>query len=903
MIGQQFGHYAVERRLGSGGVGEVYLARDLRLDRRVAIKILSERRVTDERARTRFRREAQALSRLNHPNIATIFDFDQQDGRDFLVMEYIEGSSLRDIPVGGLPPADVVRLGTQLAEALVAAHGAGVVHLDLKPGNLMLTADGRLKVLDFGIARLHAPDLASTGIDGQETSTDGEETGTAANAAGTPPYMAPEQVAAGPVDRRTDIYAAGATLYELATGRRVFDKPRGIGLYESILRDKPDPPSRYTPGVSAPLEDTLMKALEKQPAKRHQTAQELLDDLRDCPTTAPPSGFRRRRRWMRRRVAIAAAAALVAVATTGYALWPVPPRPRFNARDFVLVGDLENRTTDPLLSRTVQEALTIALQQSHYVNLVSKERVAETLTLMQKPSAPITPSIAFDLCRREGVPAFIAGSVARSGEITQITVTASTVDRNGPSLLFRDRVEYQKPEELFGRVDELARRVRQNLGESLSGIAKSSEPLDRVTTGSLEALRQYSLAVSARAMGDANSIEGPLLAALQLDPDFAMAHLRLGGYYLDLVGNTDKARPSFDRAYALRDRVTDREKHFIAAEYFSAHQQFEQARDSLKALTTLYPDDPEFRYELALAHYALEELTPAIAQLRQALRVSPHVARAHGTLVMLLARNNQPVAALDASVDARKAGIDSPYLLWVRGLALEGTGDLAGARRDFEKLSETPGYYRHVGGLQAARLALYEGDMTRAIGDLARVADMTRREGDTTLELAARLQVARAAIATQDLQRARAESESVIRLTVPATTRPNGVRDAGSVALAVGDLASARACLDRLDVSTPNAIVQAAHLFLAGEIARHERHFAEAVRLLDESYARWPFYGCSRARAQVSEAVGDWAGAAAGWNAVLAAKGQILQEGFTPDLELARLGLKRASDHLSRKDE
>ena len=213
MIGQQFGHYEVESRLGSGGVGEVFLARDLRLDRRVAIKVLSERRVADERSRARFRLEAHALSRLNHPNIATIFDFDQQDGRDFLVMEYIEGRSLRDMTAGALPPDEVLRLGMQLAEALVAAHGAGVVHLDLKPGNLMLREDGRLKVLDFGIARLQLPDDAST-------DTPAEETGTAANAAGTPPYMAPEQVAAGPVDPRTDIYAAGATLYELATGRR-----------------------------------------------------------------------------------------------------------------------------------------------------------------------------------------------------------------------------------------------------------------------------------------------------------------------------------------------------------------------------------------------------------------------------------------------------------------------------------------------------------------------------------------------------------------------------------------------------------------------------------------------------------------------------------------------------------
>src|SRR6266540_1468086 len=172
MMGHQFGHYAVESRLGSGGMGVVYLARDLRLARRVAIKVLADGRVTDELARTRFRREAQALSRLNHPNIATIYDFDQQDGRDFLVMEYIEGQSLRDVGPDPLPPADVVRLGAQLAEALVAAHGAGIVHLDLKPGNMMLTKDGRLKVLDFGIARLHAPDFGDGSTRTREPDTE-----------------------------------------------------------------------------------------------------------------------------------------------------------------------------------------------------------------------------------------------------------------------------------------------------------------------------------------------------------------------------------------------------------------------------------------------------------------------------------------------------------------------------------------------------------------------------------------------------------------------------------------------------------------------------------------------------------------------------------------------------------
>jgi serine/threonine protein kinase/tetratricopeptide (TPR) repeat protein len=894
MIGQHFGHYEVESRLGSGGMGVVYLARDLRLQRRVAIKVLADGRVADELARARFRREAQALSRLNHPNIATIYDFDQQDGRDFLVMEYLEGRSLRDVGPEPLPPADVVRLGGQLAEALVAAHGAGVVHLDLKPGNMMLTADGRLKVLDFGIARLQASEYGDA-----VTHTKAADTNTVANSAGTPPYMAPEQIVAGPVDPRTDIYAAGATLYELATGHRVFDQPLGAKLYEAILRDKPEPPSRHNAGISAPLEHALMKALAKDPSNRQQTAQELLHDIQEASTAAPFPAVGASRPRSRRELALTAAAVLVALAVTGYSLWPTPVRVRFHARDFVLVGDLDNRTDDPRLSRTVQEALSIALQQSKFVNLVSRDRVVDALRRMKRPpGAPIDESTGRDICQREGVPALIAGSVTRSGTTTRIGVRVIEAGTGG--LLFAATAEYQKPEEVFSRVDDLARSLRENFGESMDAILKSSEPLQKATTGSLEALRQYSTAVEARAMGNLVAVEAPLLAALALDPDFAMAHLKLGDYYMT-AGDNARAFPEIDRAYELRDRVTDREKHFIAAAYFSAHQQFEQARDSLKALTTLYPDDHEFRYELAIAHYALEELPPAVAELRQAIRLSPHSARAHGSLVLLLARNNQPDAALDAGAEATTAGADSPYLLWALGLALIGKGDLAAARTDFQTLAGTPGY-THLGYLQSARLTLYEGDLAGGIEALGRVAELTRRENDASLELTARIQLARALVASGEMRRARAEAAAVARLTQPPTTRPNAIRDAGALALAVGDVPGARGYLTRLDGATPNAVMQAAHWFLAAEIARHERRYADALAQLDESYRHRPYYGCSRARAETNAARGDWAGAAAAWTALLAAKGQVIQDGFPPDLELARAALARAGGHLNPKD-
>ena len=895
ITGKQFGHYEVIGSLGSGGMGVVYLGRDLRLDRRVAIKVLADGRVADESSRSRFRREAQALSRLNHPNIATIYDFDQHEGRDFLVMEYIEGQSLRDVGLDPLPPGEIVRLGTQLAAALVAAHGAGVVHLDLKPGNLMRTHDGRLKVLDFGIARLHsmeAPD--GTTHTGPRTAT-----GTMANSAGTPPYMAPEQVAAGPVDGRTDIYGAGATLYELATGRRLFTQPRGVALYDSILRTRPDPPSRLNPAIEPLLEATLLKALEKDPTDRQQTAQELLADFERC-AAAPDT--RLPRRWSRREAVLTGVASAIALGATGYTLWPVPARARFHARDFVLVGDFANNTGDALLARTIQQALTIALQQSQFVNLVSRERVAETLRRMQKPpGATVDEATGLDICRRENIPALISGVVARSGATTQITIK---VLEAGGSLLFVENTEYTSPDQLFGRLDELATRVRGSFGESESGIARYSQPLQKVTTGSFDALRQYSVAVDARAMGDFNAVEGPLLAALQLDPDFAMALLKLGDYYMDVAGDDQKALVRIARAYALRDRVTDRERLFIDAQYFSARQQFEEARDSLKALTAIYPDEPDFHYELAIAFYALEQIPPAVNELRQAIRLNPHGARAHGSLVLFLARDNQPGPALDAFTEAERAGVSSPYLHWAGGLAHLARGEIDAARSDFDALSRGGGYFALLGRLQQARASLFEGRLDAAIEQLKAFTELARREGDVNLELVARFHLGRASLLRGDTALGRAQALAVAGLTAAPGSRPTQLRDSATLAIAAGVPAVADqqlARLRQLESAAPTPLLRAARLFVEGVLALHHRRLAIALKNFDDSYFLRPWYECRRYAAEASEGLEQWTAAAEAWRSVLGARGQIIQDGFTPDLRLAETRLARALARI-RKD-
>jgi len=337
VIGRTLSHYRILEKLGAGGMGEVYRAHDEKLGRDVAVKVLPPGLLSHEEARARFRKEALALSRLSHPHIATLLDFDTADGIDLLVMELVEGRTLREaVREGPLAEKDVVRLGSQLARGLAVAHEHGVIHRDLKPGNLALTPDGLLKILDFGLARLERLTLP---VEGEKTASTDTAVG---HVVGTPAYMAPEQLRGRGVDGRTDISGAGACLYELATGRRPFGSKSGVELTDAVLHEAPASPRSVSGTVLPGLESVILKCLDKDPELRYQTAKELLVDLERLQVAAT-SGVAsqpvavvergRRRRWL----AIAAATVL-ALAALAWFLWPAPP-PRVTAVR-PLTGDL-----------------------------------------------------------------------------------------------------------------------------------------------------------------------------------------------------------------------------------------------------------------------------------------------------------------------------------------------------------------------------------------------------------------------------------------------------------------------------------------------------------------------------------------------------------------------------------
>jgi TolB-like protein/predicted Ser/Thr protein kinase len=424
MIGQTLGHYRILEKVGSGGMGVVYRARDEQLERDVALKVLPSGTLSNDASRRHFRKEALALAKLNHPNIETVYEFDTQDGMDFLVMEYVPGKTLADRLIGGaLPEKEVIALGMQIAAALAEAHEHGIVHRDLKPANIALTEKGQAKVLDFGLAKLLRP----------RDETTADSLSSTHGAAGTLPYMSPEQLRGEQVDARSDIYTIGAVLYEMATYRRAFGEPLASRLIDAVLHQTPVPPRALNPRISPELERIILKCLDKNPEQRYQSAKELLVDLRrleqstsgELVTPAPPP-----KRWSRgTRLAAYGVAALVALAAMLTAIYAGGWRDRFLVRTqpaqirsiaVLPLGDLSGNPREDYFADGVTEALITELAQIDGLRVISR-----TSVMVYKGARKPLPQIAREL----QVDAVVDGSVQRSGDKVRINaqlIEAST---------------------------------------------------------------------------------------------------------------------------------------------------------------------------------------------------------------------------------------------------------------------------------------------------------------------------------------------------------------------------------------------------------------------------------------------------------------------------------------------